>query len=353
MRPHFAIQRGNHLWYIAYICCVKTAEPQEKLSIIANKSPDSFQIAGSTPPRGGRTRINVRIARLPSGTMIEIPIFVSRSRQKGPTVLLSGGLHGDEVNGIEIVRRIVSEEKQGDLVRGTVIAIPVINIFGFLNFSREVPDGKDVNRSFPGNPGGSLASRVAHFMTHQVLPQVDIGVDFHTGGASRFNFPQVRYAQVDERAEKLAKAFAPPMILQSSLIDKSLRKQMYNMDKTLLVFEGGESKRLDSEVVRQGLDGTLRLLKHLDMVADAPEPHTQSIWCHKSTWVRAKRSGIYTSLVKAGSAIHKKDLLGRITDPFGEFSVEVRARTDGFVIGHNNMPVVNQGDALVHIGLTE
>lgn len=284
--------------------------------------------------------------------MIEAPIFVLRSRRKGPTVLLCGGLHGDEINGVEILRRFVMPDYPWELQSGTIIAIPVINTFGFINFSRELPDGKDVNRSFPGNPGGSLASRVAHFMTHRVLPHVDIGVDYHTGGASRFNFPQVRYAANDKRAKSLADAFAPPVILHSGLIDKSLRKQMHGMGKTLLVYEGGESMRLDGDVVKQGMAGTLRLLKHLGMVPDAPEPESPSILCHKSSWIRAKRSGIYTAVGKAGAFVHKKDLLGYISDPYGEFQVEVRATSDGFVVGHNNMPVVNQGDALVHLGIT-
>lgn len=262
-------------------------------------------------------------------------------------------MHGDEVNGIEIVRRLTSEGELDDLQRGTVVSIPVINIFGFLNFSRDVPDGKDVNRSFPGSASGSLASRVAHFLTHHVLPQIDFGVDFHTGGASRFNFPQIRYSKTDDKAAELAQSFAPPLILQSAMIDKSLRKHMHKTGKTLLVFEGGESMRLDEEVVRQGVDGTLRMLKHLEMVRDAPSASTDPIKCERSTWVRAKRSGLYTGVVKAGSAVHKNDVLGQITDPFGEFAIEVRAKATGFVVGHNNMPVVNQGDALVHIAVPE
>jgi hypothetical protein len=307
-------------------------------------------ISGQEIPPAENRRINVRLAKLPSGTTIDLPVFIFRSKRKGPTVLLSGGLHGDEINGIEIIRRLIDGDHFLDLSKGSVVAIPVINIYGFLNFSREVPDGKDVNRSFPGTATGSLAARVAHFMTKNVLPAIDLGVDFHTGGASRFNFPQIRYSAKDRKAAELAKAFSPPVILQSQLLEKTLRKQAFKMGKTLLVYEGGESMRMNEEVVYEGIQGTRRLLRHLGMLEDARDANTEPIYCPDSTWIRAKRSGIYTGLVKAGMNVNRGDVLGRITDPFGEFKVNVKSSIDGIVIGHNNMPVVNQGDALLHIG---
>lgn len=308
-------------------------------------------INGQTIKPGEEVRVKSKIARLPSGTEIELPIYVYRSKKSGPVVLLSGGLHGDEVDGIEIVRRMLERNTFDHLECGSVIAIPVMNIYGFLNFSREVPDGKDINRSFPGNAGGSLAARVAHFLTKEVLPVIDCGVDFHTGGASRFNFPQVRYAATDPNAEALARAFGSPVMLQSGLIEKSLRKQAFRKGKTILVYEGGESLRLDEEIVEEGINGALRLLKHLKMLPTAPAQLVNSVRCEKSVWVRAKRSGIYKGLIKSGMPVAKGDLLGYITDPFGEFSVKLKSSQHGFVIGHNNMPIVNQGDALLHIGV--
>ena len=296
-------------------------------------------------------KVTANIAKLPSGTIIDLPIYVFRSKEKGPVVLLSGGLHGDEINGIEIVRRLLEKSKFDKLLRGTVIAIPVMNIYGFLNFSRQVPDGKDINRSFPGNSHGSLASRVANFLNRNILNQIDYGIDFHTGGASRFNFPQIRYAAMDEKAEELARAFAPPVILHSGLIDKSLRKQAHRLGKSMIVFEGGESMRLDEEIVIEGMNGALRVLQHLEMI-DNITPHRghESIVLTQSTWVRAKASGIYTGLLRSGSTVNKRDTLGIITDPFGEFKMRIKADRSGFIIGHNNMPVVNQGDALLHLG---
>lgn len=317
---------------------------------IAN-SDIKFSTKSFKPGESGKVKAN--IAKLPSGTLIDLPIYVFRSKKKGPTVLLSGGLHGDEINGIEIIRRMLDESKFDFLERGSVIAIPVMNIYGFLNFSREVPDGKDINRSFPGHPGGSLAARVAHFLNVNILSQIDYGIDFHTGGASRFNFPQVRYADADKKAGELALAFAPPVILKSSLIEKSLRKQAYKMGKPILVYEGGESLRLDEEVVQEGMAGALRVLQHLKMIDDAPASEHEPVILEHATWVRAKRSGIYTGLVKSGISVGKNDTIGMITDPFSEFKVKIKAGRAGYIIGHNNMPVVNQGDALIHLGLTE
>jgi predicted deacylase len=266
-------------------------------------------------------------------------------------VLLSGGLHGDEINGIEIVRSLIDRNHLEHLQRGSVVAIPIMNIYGFLNFSRDVPDGKDVNRSFPGSSTGSLASRIAHSISHNILKEIDFGIDFHTGGASRFNFPQVRYAAKDKRALELAKTTGAPFIMQSGLLDKSLRKQAFKMGKTMLVFEGGESMRLDEEVVEAGVSCALRLLAHHEMTNDELPPDTEPLLCKKSIWIRAKRSGIYRGVITSGMTVVKGDLLGYITDPFGEFSTKIKSPANGFVICHNNMPVVNQGDALIHLGI--
>ncbi|MFT6996573.1 MAG: putative deacylase [Cryomorphaceae bacterium] len=290
------------------------------------------------------------MAKLPSGTVIDLPVYIFRSKNSGPTVLLSGGLHGDEINGIEIVRSLIDRGHFENLKRGSVVAIPVMNIYGFLNFSRDVPDGKDVNRSFPGSTTGSLASRIAHFISHNILKEIDFGIDFHTGGASRFNFPQIRYASKDKKALELAKTTGAPFIMQSSFLEKSLRKQAFKMGKTMLVFEGGESMRLDEEIVEAGVSSALHLLTHNRMIDDVLPEKKESIFCENSVWIRAKRSGIYRGVVTSGMIVTKGDILGYITDPFGEFSMSVKSPSSGFVICHNNMPVINQGDALIHLG---
>lgn len=299
---------------------------------------------------GTSTTINLNIAKLPSGTKIDLPIYVFRSAEAGPVVLLSGGLHGDEVNGIEIVRRMVNSDSLKHLQKGSVIAIPIMNIYGFLNFSREVPDGKDINRNFPGSRNGSLASRVAYNLTHKILREIDFGLDFHTGGASRFNYPQIRYAPKDTRGKEIAEAFNAPISLESPFIEKTLRKEAFKMEKSIVVYEGGESSRFDEHVIEHGVRGARRVLKHFGMISRAPHEE-ENIHCKSSSWIRAKNSGMFTALISSGERVNKNQIIGKITDPFGEFETKVKSGFSGIVIGHNNMPVVNQGDALFHVGI--
>jgi predicted deacylase len=292
--------------------------------------------------------INLQIARLISGTEIDLPIHVFRSKKPGPVVLLSGGLHGDEVNGIEIIRRIIESKVLNKLKCGSVIAIPVMNIYGFLNFSREVPDGKDINRFFPGNKKGSLAARVAYNLTRTVLEEIDFGIDFHTGGANRTNYPQIRYAPDDPKAKELADIFNAPVSLASKMIDKSIRKEVYKMGKSMIVYEGGESMRFDEFAIGEGINGALKVLNHFGMLNEETDPNN----CHNfmnSSWRRARNSGMVKLEKESGAFIKKGELLAIITDPFADFKTRIKAKEDGFIIGHNNAPLVNQGDALFHI----
>ncbi len=288
------------------------------------------------------------ISKLPSGTVIEIPAYVFRSVNDGPVVLLMAGMHGDEVNGTEVIRRMLTRKILYPL-KGTIIAVPVLNIYGFLNFSREVPDGKDVNRSFPGNRDGSLASRVAHRFMKEVMPYVDYGLDFHTGGRSRANYPQVRCVLNDYRNEELAKAFAPPFILNASYRQGSLRKEAGKLGKSILVYETGESLRFDEKGIKMGIEGTCRVLHHLGMIANCSEPTEPTVVCMKDIWLRAKNAGLWRTSINIGDYVKKNQQVGSITDPYGEMEVRLNAPATGYVVGLNNMPVVNQGDALLHI----
>ncbi len=310
--------------------------------------PETIVINGKSIDRGEKVLTKLVISKLPSGTVIEIPVYVFRSVHDGPVVLLMAGMHGDEVNGIEIVRRMLAKKMLYPL-KGTIIAVPVLNIYGFLNFSREVPDGKDVNRSFPGNRDGSLASRVAHRFMKEVMPYVDYGLDFHTGGSSRANYPQVRCMLSDYRNEELAKAFAAPFIMNAPYRQGSLRKEAGKLGKSILVYETGESLRFDEKGIKMGIEGTCRVLSHLGMMANCPEPEEPSIICLKDTWVRAKNAGLWRTSIQIGDQVKKNQYLGSITDPYGEMEVKITATAAGYIIGLNNMPVVNQGDALLHI----
>jgi predicted deacylase len=253
---------------------------------------------------------------------------------------------------MEIVRRII-DAGHNKVLRGTTVCMPIINVYGFLNYSRDVPDGKDVNRSFPGSRNGSLASRVAWHVTHDIVPLIDAGVDFHTGGAMRTNYPQVRCVMQDSRNVELAHAFHAPFTIDSPFRPHSLRQTAAKQGKNIIVYEGGESLRMDLPAIEEGINGTLRLMKHLHMIDWAPEPKTESKIVWNSSWIRARTAGIFHPQVQAGELIHKGQLVGSITDPFGEFHEQIKSPVTGYIVGLNNNPVVNAGDALMHMGMDD
>lgn len=310
--------------------------------------PEPFTIDGKLVLEGEDKQLNLTISRLPTYTRIDLPVRVIRSENPGPVLLLSGGLHGDEINGIEIVRRLIADGCL-KLMRGAVIAVPLMNIYGFIQNSRGVPDGKDINRSFPGSKSGSLAKLVAYTIMNKIVPLIDVGIDFHTGGSSRANFPQIRCVTNSEKELKLARAFAPPLILHSSPINKSFRKAVREKGKSILVYETGEALRLDENGIREGINGTLRLMNHLEMTDQAvPNAEVSEIY-RKSSWVRASYAGLFRPMVMQGEYVKKKSVLGSLTDPFGNQKTKVKSRYDGRVIGINNNPVVHKGDAILHI----
>ena len=301
---------------------------------------------------GGQAVIRIPVGRLPSGNQVQIRVHVFRSDQPGPVVLFLAGVHGDEVNGVEIVRQALRQRQFDDLLKGTVIAIPVLNLYGFNHFTREVPDGKDVNRSFPGSVSGSLASRLAGTISKKILPHIDFGVDFHTGGRSHYNYPQLRFSPEDERAARLAALFAAPFTLVKRPMRRSLRKIAQDQSKSMLVFEGGENNRIDPFPIEIGLNGMSRLLYHHGMLGDPPglPAGPQSLVFEHSTWLRAPRAGIFRRRKDAGQGVAKGEILGLIGDPFGQEVRPVLARHNAYILGHNNAPIVSQGDALFHLG---
>jgi len=310
-------------------------------------------IIGDQPIEPGSFKeINISIARLPSRTQIQTPIYVYRAKEDGPVLALTAGMHGDEINGMEIVRRMIDQGLH-KVSRGTTVCMPIINVYGFLNYSREVPDGKDVNRSFPGSKTGSLASRVAYHLTQEIIPVIDVGIDFHTGGAMRTNFPQVRCMMQVPRNVELAQAFHAPFTIDSPFRPHSLRQTAAKKKKNIIVFEGGESLRMDEFAIQEGINGTLRLMKHLGMIDDAPRPTHDNKIVWSSAWIRARTAGLFHPRIEAGQLIHKNQMVGEITDPFGEYREEVKSSVTGYVVGLNNNPVVNAGDALLHVGMDD
>ncbi|MEX2600679.1 MAG: succinylglutamate desuccinylase/aspartoacylase family protein [Balneolaceae bacterium] len=296
---------------------------------------------------GESADVNLTIAKLPTYTSIDLPVRVIRAKTDGPVLMLTGGLHGDEINGIEIIRRMLYRELLTPEI-GTVIALPIVNIYGFIQNVRGVPDGKDINRSFPGNKNGSLANQVAYTLMQEIIPQIDIGLDFHTGGASRSNFPQLRCTLDSDVNRDIARAFAPPVVLHSGLIDKSFRKAAAKKGKHILVYETGESLRLDEKGIQEGIDGTLRVMKYLGMKSRSLPAGKTEVYS-KSSWIRARSAGLFQPRISLGDHIKKRHLLGKITDPFGFESIRIISRYEGRVIGLNHSPVVHKGDALMHV----
>lgn len=318
-----------------------------------SKESKEFIIDGQEIRLGQQQSLELHIARLPSGTLINLKVHVFRSKKPGPVLLVMGGVHGDEINGVEIVRRSLEQGFYADLQCGAAIVIPLLNIYGFINFSRDASDGKDVNRSFPGSLKGSLASRVAATLTKKILPLVDFGIDFHTGGSSRYNYPQIRYSSNDQQAEELANYFSAPYLIRKSNLDKTLRKVAMDLGIPILVFEGGESLRLDGFSIARGLKGLRRLMIAKKMLAGELVKVEGVLHFNKTTWIRADVSGIFQWSQQSGAKVSVGEPLGEICDPHGENAIIVKATKSGYIIGHNNAPVISQGDALFHIGFTE
>lgn len=300
----------------------------------------------------GETKtLNLEIARLHTATKLKIPVIVSRAKQDGPTVLLSAGLHGDEINGVDIVRQIV-HSKINIPKKGTIICIPVINIFGFINKSREFPDGRDMNRVFPGSKNGSLAGRFAYHLIHHILPHVDYVIDFHAGGQSRFNAPQLRISADNQELQDLATIFHPPFLLYSNQIAGSFRNACAKRGIKILLFEGGKSMDINNDISKMGVEGTKRFLKAFDMLRDnftTEEPQEKMTIISSSSWIRAKKSGLLHDQVKIGSYVERGDVLAEISDPYGNENTLIKAPNQGYIINVNDAPIVYQGDAVFHI----
>jgi predicted deacylase len=289
------------------------------------------------------------VARLPTDTSLSLPVAVLNGQRPGPRVWLNAAIHGDELNGVEIIRQLLQGLHPREL-SGTVIAVPIVNVFGFVNESRYLPDRRDLNRSFPGSKRGSLTGQLAYLFMTQVVERCEYGIDFHTGSDHRTNLPQLRVDLSDPEVERLAKAFAAPVTVDAAYRDGSLRTACRDRGIPLLVFEGGEAHRFNANAVQAGVEGTRRVLAELGMLAatDAPAPMPTTVVRH-SKWERARRSGIVRIDVFPGQAVQRGEVVGVIADALGERRTAVRASRTGIVLGYTRNPIASQGDALVHI----
>ncbi|UCE85620.1 MAG: succinylglutamate desuccinylase/aspartoacylase family protein [Deltaproteobacteria bacterium] len=320
----------------------------------ASKNAGALSIAGRAIAPGERVQLKIPVGRRVSGNEASLPVEVIRGTRPGATLFLSAAIHGDEINGVEIIRRILRNRALRSL-SGSLIAVPIVNLFGFVGLSRYLPDRRDLNRSFPGSPHGSLASRLANIFMSEIVTQSTHGIDLHTGAVHRSNLPQIRAWLDDADTARLAHAFGAPVILNSNLRDGSLRQEVLERSVPVLLYEGGEALRFDEPAIRAGVRGVLAVMEALGMMPAATAPPTgpKPYVARSSHWVRAPESGILRARARLGSAVRSGQRLGVIADPLGSEEVVLRASRDGLVIGRTELPLANEGDALFHIASFE
>ena len=309
-----------------------------------------FELGGQQVAAGTAASIDLEVSVLANSTRMHLPVRVIHGAYAGPCFFMSGAIHGDEIQGVEIIRQIL-QALDATALHGTVLAVPIVNSFGFLTHARYLPDRRDLNRSFPGSDRGSLASQVADLFFSKVVARAQFGVDFHTAALHRTNLPQVRIAPDDTELAQMADAFAPPVVMTAKLRDGSLRRAAGEAGIKVLLYEGGEALRFDETAIDVAVKGTLRLLKHLKMIALAPATagHVKVVHTSSSTWLRAPEGGILRSLRRAGDRVAKAEEIGVVTGPLGETPVAVISEDDGIIIGRTHLPIVNRGDALFHV----
>lgn len=307
-----------------------------------------FAFAGEHIKAGTKQQLDLPIARLMSGTPVTLPVIVLHGVRSGPTVWLNAAIHGDEIGGVEIIR-LVLDRLDPMAMAGTVIAVPIVNVHGFNTSDRYLPDRRDLNRSFPGSSRGSLAARIAHLMMTEVVSRCAVGIDLHTGSDHRTNLPQIRADLEDPATLELATVFGAPVTIHSRTRDGSLRAAGTEAGATVLLYEGGEALRFDRGAVNAGAHGVRRVLRSLGVTEDGPTPGPQTLYSRKTAWVRASRSGILHLTPELGDRVEKGQTLATVLDPFGKRLSRLSSPTTGVIIGHTQHPLVNQGDAVVHV----
>ncbi|MBX2840018.1 MAG: succinylglutamate desuccinylase/aspartoacylase family protein [Gammaproteobacteria bacterium] len=313
---------------------------------------EPFLIGGIAIQPGERRYVDLPLPPLYTHTSVAMPVHIVHGKKPGPALFLTAAIHGDEINGIEIIRRLL-ESRSLKRLNGTLVAVPVVNVFGFVSQSRYLPDRRDLNRSFPGSDRGSMASRLADTLIQEIVQNCTHGIDFHTATSGRTNLPQIRL-DLEQHGDSLglAKAFAAPIIIDMPTRDGTLRAAAKEIP--LLLYEAGEALRFDEVAIKAGVQGTLRVMRHLNMLPALKrgEKSFESFIANDSTWMRAPQSGILRTRIKMGATVNKGDVLGVIADPFGESEQYIKSSVTGILIGMTNMPLVHEGEALFHVANT-
>ncbi len=316
-----------------------------------------FEIAGIRIAAGKRQRLELPVAKLYDYTEVSIPVEVIRGKQDGPVLFVSAAIHGDEINGVEILKRLLARRRIGAKMKGTLIAVPIVNVFGFNRNSRYLPDRRDLNRCFPGSEKGSLGGQIAHIFMREIVQKSTHGIDLHTGAIHRTNMPQIRACLDDSETNRLAHAFGVPVIINSDIRDGSLRQAAAEHGIPMLLYEGGEALRYEEKVIQTGLMGIISVMESIGMieprVIERRRKNRDIFMARSSYWVRAPHSGSLRAKKKSGDRVKKGELLGVLSNPYGGDKVEVRAVKTGIIIGQTMLPLVNNGDALFHIATFE
>lgn len=311
-------------------------------------SRTAFILADTSIAPGSRALVDIPFGKLYTHTELNIGAHVVHGKQAGPVLLITAALHGDEINGVEICRRLLKTPRLNRL-KGTLIVVPIVNTYGFVQQSRYLPDRRDLNRSFPGSEKGSLGSRMAYHFTEKILKKCTHAIDLHTAAIHRANFPQVRASAKDKIALRMAESFNAPIIIKAASRDGTLRGVANNLGIPLLLYEAGEALRFDEQSIKIGVRGIVNVMQDLGMLSAKREPKTGSLFSKKSSWQRAEHDGIARYYVSLGQTVQQGDTLAHIYSPYSEFEVAVTANLSGVVIGRTNLPLVNEGEALFHI----
>lgn len=312
---------------------------------------DELLINGESIPPGTSTTLELPLPHLYTRTPMTMPVHVRRGRRAGPSLFVCAAVHGDELNGVEIIRRLM-KRRALSRIRGTIIAVPFVNVYGVIDRSRYLPDRRDLNRSFPGSGRGSLAARLADLFMNEIVAHCTHGIDLHTGALHRGNLPQVRGNLDDEETLRLAGLFGVPVLINADLRDGSLREAAAARGIPMLLYEAGEALRFDEVSIRAGVQGILNVMRGLDMLAPTrgrKRPTHEPFVARSSAWVRAPASGIFRGTVSLGAHVKNNELLGTIAEPVSDTESEVRVSRGGIVIGRSNLPLVLEGEALFHI----
>jgi predicted deacylase len=310
-----------------------------------------FELGGVSVRPGERTIVNIPLPGLYTEPTVDMPVHVLHGRREGPTLFVSAAVHGDEISGVEIVRRLLLQP-QLRKIRGTLLVVPIVNVFGFHIQSRYLPDRRDLNRSFPGREMGSLAARLAHIFLNDVVMRADFGIDLHTAAIHRDNLPQIRADMSLESLGPLAKAFAAPVLIHSAPPEGSLRYSAAGDRVPIMVYEAGEALRFDEVSIRIGLRGIINVMRELGMISIKRKPPKPSAVLRSTSWVRAPSSGIARMVAKLGDMVSRDAVLAYVGDAGGEGEEPMHAPFDGVIIGRSNLPLVYEGEAIFHVGRT-